>query len=363
MSTKESELNECEKRKNATCKTRGNDDGSEGSNLENDRYCTKEPKSEFTGDEVKLTKPSTNQIIKDDTPFIQQDEPDQVTEFSTSNIIKHDSGRKETEGYSSVTSKINEDSGRKKTKGYSSIIFGVGAVLLAGIVYYYYYSNCHPPDMNQHNYNTVDIFTKRLKEMQNEFPNQNQVIWNMLRNGGKRHLTKVGDNQEKIPPLSYLFAGYAGNNQIVDCFVSKLTQAYTKSSVPTQFLYSQDFSEVDDRGKLLDAITSRLNGTCKVMVVKDIDKLHFNVAQLFMSYADEHNKLTTYPQSVIFFTTELPFSHDPARSRHVDEGNVSEHFQTTVWHGVHPDKAAPLWARVGDGLILIKKEEIYPCNE
>jgi len=221
-------------------------------------------------------------------------------------------------------------------------------------------------DMNSpnatHNYYNFETFREKLSAMKSEFPNQYDVYWNMLRNGGKKHLKKVHSvDATDVKPQAYLIAGYAGSSKTLNCFVSRLAASFTDGH---ETLDSADFmGNEEDRAQLFDAIMAKLGGSNKLLIVNNIEKLQFKVAQLFMSFADSHNSVASYPQSMILFTTELPFSHDVSRKRVSDEGEAGNHFKNVVWAGAHVDQTAPLWSRVGDGLMLIKNEDEIPlCN-
>ena len=81
----------------------------------------------------------------------------------------------------------------------------------------------------RHGYNHFDVYLDKLNAMENEFPSQYNVVWNMLRNGGHGHLRKVFNaDKQKLTPLSYLLAGYADSSETLTCFVSKLAAAFAQ---------------------------------------------------------------------------------------------------------------------------------------
>ena len=212
-------------------------------------------------------------------------------------------------------------------------------------------------------FNDVKTFTDRLYLMKKDFPNnQDNLVWNMLKNGGHRHLKKVmsGNKKQNISPLSYLLAGYSGSISTVDCFSKSLAHAYTNNILDSQIIDLRNDSLRNNRKNLVDEISDKLS-TGEVLMLKNIEYLEFQVAQIFMSYADEHSMFASHPSSVLLFTTELPFPYDATASRHSVEGAVKTHFLRNVWQGALPDFSTALWTRLGDGLVLIRGEEQIPC--
>jgi len=213
---------------------------------------------------------------------------------------------------------------------------------------------------SSHNYNTIDEFKDILREMETDFPLQHDY-WSMLRNDGVQHLIKVyrGYDSDRTP-LSYLVAGYAGSKRTVDCFVSRLTSAYTNSKpIDHQYIDSVQFIGRNNKAKVYEVIQSKLGGKNKFVVVNNIEKLNFKVVQMFTSYEDSNNTATSYPQTIILYTTELPFSYDPSR-RKDDEVKAANHFKSNVWGNAHVDHAAELWSRMGSSLLLIREELAIP---
>ena len=277
---------------------------------------------------------------------------DSLCENYNKNENDHDKDEGETKNELLCITRAKGGPGRKLPwLLFNIVLVAAFAVLVA---YYFAQSPC------RHNYNNIAVFTDKLKMMNNDFPNQYEVFWNMLRNGGNRHLKKLhnGKKEEQIP-LSYLVAGYAGSSKTVDCFVARLNDVYTTDS--KQVLDSHKFSGDNDKMKLVKEMKAMLKGTKRIIIVKDIEKLQFKVAQLFISFTAKHLKVSSYPQSILILTTELPFSYVPGRSRHSDEDNVGIHFKNNIWSGEH--ETTSLWSRVSERLILVRKEEHCPCNE
>lgn len=214
------------------------------------------------------------------------------------------------------------------------------------------------PGDPKHNYNSIDDFVAKLGAMKEDFPQQYDVYFNMLRNGGKRHLKKIdsGDMTD-LTPQAYLVAGYAGSANTVNCFVERLANAFVDGFKELE-AGEVTTNEEEDREKLFEMIKSKFDGKNKFLIVRNIEKLKFKTAQLFMSFADEHNSVATYPQSMILFTTELPFTASGERVQ--DEGAAGSHFKNVVWGDASVDQSAPLWSRVGNGIMLIHGEESLP---
>lgn len=78
-----------------------------------------------------------------------------------------------------------------------------------------------------------------------------------------------------------------------------------------------------------------------------------------MSFSDEHNQVAKYPQSLLLLTTILPFGD--SQNRKADEHKTADYFKEEVWKNVNVDLTAPLWSRVGNGLIIIQKEDGLSC--
>jgi len=210
----------------------------------------------------------------------------------------------------------------------------------------------------EHNYNRIEDFVKKIGSMKEDFPRQYDVYFNMIRNGGKRHLSKIhSKDKTDLKPQAYLVAGYAGSANTVDCFVSRLAKSFVSGF---NVLEAGEFTtnEEEDREKLFEMIKSKFEDGNKFLIVKNIEKLKFKTAQLFMSFADEHNSVATYPQSMILFTTELPFTASGERVQ--DEGAVGSHFMNVVWGDASVDQSELLWSKVGNGIMLIHGEESLP---
>ena len=244
-------------------------------------------------------------------------------------------------------------SGEKSGVGLPLLIIGLLGVLCAVVF-------ALKPSPS-HQYNTIDMFEKKLTSMKADFPQQDELYWNMLRNGGRKHLKKVhGQDKRALEPQAYLIAGYSGSAQTFNCFVKRLAATFHDGHAD---LHASNFvgSSEENHQKLYEQIISNLKGSNKLLIIHGIEKLDFKVAQLFMSFADSYNRVATYPQSMILFTTELPLSFEASQGRVLDEGEVGNHFKNVVWRDAHPDLSAPLWSRVGDGLMLIRSETELPA--
>lgn len=195
--------------------------------------------------------------------------------------------------------------------------------------------------------------------MEKVFPNQYAIYWRLIKNTGRKHLEKVySQNVDDLTPLSFLVVSFKETENILDCFLEHIGKSYSKK----EFLAidSAKFTNTDARLKLDEAIKENLKGDQKFVIVKNIEKLSFSAAQLFMTYADEHNDVAAYPQSTIFMSAVLPFPS--SNDRRVDEQRVSDFFISKIWgEQATIDSKAALWTRIGDGLIVLKKESKNPC--
>jgi len=212
----------------------------------------------------------------------------------------------------------------------------------------------------QHNYHQASDFVLSIEGMKELFPNQYALYWNLIKNTGKKHLMKVhSGNMDDLTPLSFLVVSFEESENVLDCFLDHIGKSYSKEKFLA--IESTEFTSADARLKLDEAIKEHLKGDQKFVIVKNIEKLSFSAAQLFMTYADEHNDVAAYPQSTIFMSAVLPFPS--SNDRRADEERVSEFFQSDIWGDQSTvDSKAALWTRIGDGLIVLKKESKNPCN-
>lgn len=214
----------------------------------------------------------------------------------------------------------------------------------------------------QHNYHESSYFVSSVQKMEELFPSQYALYWKLIKNTGKRHLEKVhSSNMEDLTPLSFLVVSFKETENILDCFLDHIGKSYSKKKF--EAIDSGNFTSADARLKLDEAIKDNLKGDQKFVIVKNIEKLSFSAAQLFMTYADEHNDVAAYPQSTIFMSAVLPFPS--SNSRRDDEKRVSDFFQSEVWLDqpkATNDSKAALWTRIGDGLIVLKPESKNPCS-
>ena len=196
--------------------------------------------------------------------------------------------------------------------------------------------------------------------MKTNFPDQFPEYWRLLRNSGKRHLKKVeSQNKEDLRPLSLLIVAFEDSKNIVDCFLQKIGEAYT--SKPFESILSNDYTGDDARLRLDTKIKDSLRGNQKFVLVKDIQKLPYDAAELFMTYADEYNDMHHYPQSTIIMSAVLPYSKSGTR-RELD-AEIKAYFVDRLWSDqANINNRAALWSRVGDGIIVLKSEKHNPCE-
>jgi len=213
---------------------------------------------------------------------------------------------------------------------------------------------------NKHSYNTVEDFQSAIDKISNEFKDQPQTTIKLFKNVGIEHLKRVQEeNKDDLRPMSFLLAGYQGSEKTLDCFMKKLAKAFTNK--PYEIIESTEYK---NKERLDEKIKSSLQNDQKFIIVQNVDKLPFSTAQLFMSYSDAYNDLSSFPQSLIILTTILPFKYDPVNSsRKLDEGRVGDYFKNVIWKGQGPaDSIPPLWTRVGDGLALLRHNDKNVCS-
>lgn len=216
-----------------------------------------------------------------------------------------------------------------------------------------------------HQYRTVEAFRDEFNKIEVLFSDQHKESFNLLRNSGIRHLKKVySADKTDLTPMSYLIVTFQDSHQAAAiCFGEKLSEVFTQEHVS-----KIDSSEFDGHGdiedntkmKLDNKIKASLKNAQKVVLVQNIQKLSFIVAQLFMTYADSYNDIATYPQSTIILTANLPLKSTGDRKQ--DENLVAEYFRETLWKGqANINSIAALWTRVGDGLVVLKSTHVNPC--
>jgi len=238
------------------------------------------------------------------------------------------------------------------------MLFAIVFVLLVGmgLIYATKVTNIS----NKHSYNTVEDFKSEIDKISKEFKDQPQTTIKLFKNVGMEHLKRVQEeNKDDLRPMSFLLAGYQGSEKTLDCFMKKLANAFTYKDYETI-----ESTQYKNKERLDEKIKSSLQNDQKFIIVQNIDKLPFSTAQLFMSYSDAYNDLSSFPQSLIILTTILPFKYDPVNSsRKVDEGRVGDYFKNVIWKGQGPaDSIPPLWTRVGDGLALLRHNDKNVCS-
>ena len=253
-----------------------------------------------------------------------------------------------------------ETDGSSGNKLSTGLLFSIIVIIFVLVISWLFQNYMSSSISDKHSYETVVNFESKMEEMKVHFPSQDEVFWKMLKNVGRRHLKTVhGANTADLRPLSFLVAGYAGTNEIMNCFLQKLGTAFTH--MPFDVIYSEEYTTEQSKEKLDNKIKAAIQNKQKFVVIKNIDKLKFYVAQLFMTYADEHSDVASFPQSTIILTADMPFN---PTSRHEDERVVANHFKHIIWKGEDTiDNRAALWTRIGDGLVLLKVEERNPCNK
>ena len=196
--------------------------------------------------------------------------------------------------------------------------------------------------------------------MKSSFPKQYPEYWNLLRNSGKRHLGRITKKDHSdLRPMSLLLVAFQESAGLVNCYLENVGKTYTHAAYET--IDSSAFIGANSRRLLDKKIKESLQGYQKLVIIKNMQKLSFDAAQLFMTYADEHNDVHNYPQSVIFMSAVLPFPS--SNDRKTDEKRVSKFFVDDTWAKQDTmDNKAALWSRVGDGIIILREELDNPCK-
>lgn len=212
-----------------------------------------------------------------------------------------------------------------------------------------------------HRFRSKKEFVNLIKKMESSFPKQYPEYWKLLRNSGKRHLDRIlKEDQSDLRPMSLLFVAFEESANLVDCYLENVGKAYT--GFPYKTIDSHEFTGSASRRLLDEEIKSSLSSRQKLVIIKNLQRLSFDAAQLFMTYADEHNDVHNYPQSVIFMSAILPFPS--SNDRKTDEQQVSKFFVDETWGTQDTmDNKAALWSRVGDGVVIIRNEFDNPCEK
>ena len=203
-----------------------------------------------------------------------------------------------------------------------------------------------------HNFVEPEEFNLRLNNMTQKFKKQDEMFWQQINKSGFNHLKRVFDeNKETLNPFTIFIAGYNGTKSTINCFLKDL--GYTFTNKPYATLNSEGVS----KESLDEQTIQSLKNSQKYVVVKDIHKMSYDAASLFMAYADEHmdNAVISFPQSIIVLTAEMPFFVDHSYDRKADELRVRNHFVFNLW-GEDENKNAALWSRIGNLLVLLKPE-------
>lgn len=240
------------------------------------------------------------------------------------------------------------------------LIVPVVILIVAFVLGMFYVDTDIRPINPGHSYRTAQDFDSKMSDMRSVFPNQHQLYLRMLTNSGKRQLKRVwGADRDNLRPMSFLIVSYKEGLNTSECFIQKLAHAYTSKSY--NVIDSKDFQMKDARLQLDKMIIRSLDGDQKLVVVKNIEKLSFEAAQLFMTYSDEHNDVASYPQSTIFLSINVPF--ESTGDRKADEKRVSKFLQDEIWGNESTvDNKAALWTRIGDGIVVVQKENSNPCD-
>ncbi|XP_066936878.1 uncharacterized protein [Clytia hemisphaerica] len=255
-------------------------------------------------------------------------------------------------------SKNAEESKAEKVDGNQALRFILAFITLCGLIAWILTWN--PPTIPLgHSYRDTDEFVKSVEEMKTSFPDQFPEYWRLVRNSGKRHLKKVeSQNKQDLRPLSLLIVAFEDSKNIMDCFLKKIGEAYTDK--PFESISSNDYIGEDARLRLDEKIKSSLRGNQKFVVVKGIQNLPYDAAELFMTYADEYNDMHHYPQSAIIMSAVLPYSKSGSRKEL--EKETGTYFLDKLWSDqANINNRAALWTRVGDGIIVLKNEKENPC--
>ena len=231
-------------------------------------------------------------------------------------------------------------------------------VILIAIICVWNFNEFSP----KHSYRSIKDFEEKAEVIRSQFLNQYMKTMTFIINKGKKHLKKVfGEDKTELRTLSFLVAAYRGATDTQNCFVKKVSEAFTNNAYDV--IHCKDYNESNGRKKLDDQIKESLKDIQKFVVIKDLHLLRFDAAQLFMSYADAYDENPSYPQSLLLLTTVLPFEFNETNGRIKEEGKVVKYFRDVVWKGQNStNNIAALWSRVGDGLVLLKAEENDYCN-
>ena len=206
-----------------------------------------------------------------------------------------------------------------------------------------------------HSYRRPDEYTAQIDELSHNFTKQHKHLWLMIRNVGKSHLQHIYScRKETVRPLAFLVATYEGNQDTLNCFLKMVASAFTNG--PYEHIESnvlQDMDPHDAKLKLDDQVLTKLSGNQKLLVIKDVHKLPFEAASLFMSYGDAYSDLAKFPQSSLLLTMTVPNS--PAKSYKEEVHFVEKHFHE-IYKDVNINLVAPLWTRMGDGAVVLRSE-------
>jgi len=285
---------------------------------------------------------------------------DPLTRPSTTKIGKKEIEAKYVKGESAIVPERNGVTHKESKRSFFChciVIFAAVATLSMAI----YFQDYLQAIQKGHNFRSKDEFVNLIKKMESSFPKQYPEYWKLLRNSGKRHLDRIDKkDQGDLRPMSLLFVAFEESANLVDCYLENIGKAYTGSTYKT--IDSHKFTGSASRRSLDEEIKAGLNGYQKLVIIKNLQILSFDAAQLFMTYADEHNDVHKYPQSVIFMSAVLPFPS--SNDRRTDEQRVSKFFVDETWGKQDTmDNKAALWSRVGDGVVIIRNELDNPCKK
>ncbi|XP_057289604.1 uncharacterized protein LOC130612313 [Hydractinia symbiolongicarpus] len=296
-----------------------------------------------------------NDVKENDTASDSDNEEGGTTPKKTENLQTIPNICKESVENKNVKEQKAEEN--QKTGSALTAVAVVGAVICC--VFAVGYITLGNPISRNHSYRSEEEFNEQIKAIRNNFTNQDEFYWRFLTNSGLRHLHKVHSGiLDDLRPMSLLIAGHSGSSGTLDCFLKKLASAYTEAEYVT--INANEFTE---KVQLDEMIKKSIGDNQKVLVIKNIEKLNFDSATLFMSYADEHNDVASFPQSTLILSTQLPDTYDKNTKRHEAEEKVASFLKNTVWKGNDKNYVAALWTRVGDGTVVIRPEENNPCAE
>ena len=197
---------------------------------------------------------------------------------------------------------------------------------------------------------SANDFEAKVVELQRQFRNQNQFLWNALGRLGKEHIVEYfnASSLEPSRPLVFVLVSTPDNSEELNCFSKSVAGAFLNKG-DYSLLDGSDIVQRSQSKPDVDVDIERIlksSSTYPVLLFKDLGSLPYDVASLFFKYCD--NEDAPYPQAVFIFTLTIDGDNSvlSSSSRKEITAKSYEYLTTVAWKDAEKAKTDALIARI-----------------